>query len=96
MDAERTMEFLLRMHAKAAARAAAHEEKMADIEERVANGQERMDEFDRRTQAIQKLVSSGMRVLVKVEEAQLRSDPKLKRLIDLMTKQRPNGHTSGN
>jgi len=78
MDVERTMEFILRMQAKAEAR---------------------MAKFDKRMEAIRKLVQTGMKMLVKIDqnllaltEAQRKTDRKFDRLIDSWTKRRTNGH----
>ena len=103
MDVERTMEFILQMQAKA-------EVRMAKAEARMEKAEARMDKFDRRLEAMRKLVETGMRWLVKIEkshhelaeqgkalqEAQRRSDRKFERLMEILTKQRSNGHGSRN
>jgi len=90
---ERTIEFILKVQAKAEARAVEHEERMAKLQERMAKAETRMDKFDRRTVAIQKLIQTGMRMLARIEqrvdaltEAQRKSDIKFERLMDALTK----------
>ncbi len=58
-----------------------------------------MDKFDKRMEAMRKLVQTGMKMLVKNEnqiaaltEAQRNTDRKLDRLIDFWSKRRSNGH----
>ena len=89
MDVERTIEFILQMQAKS--------------EARMAKMDERMDKFDKRLAATLKLVQTGMKILVKIDqkllaltEAQLKTDRKLDRLIDSWAKRRTNGHQTKN
>ena len=92
MDVERTMEFILEMHAKS--------------EERIAKSEARMDKFDKRLEATRKLVEAGMKIVLKTDkivralavqvnaltEAQRKSDRKFERFMDSWAKQRSNGH----
>lgn len=64
-----------------------------------------MDRTDRQIQAIQKLIRTGMKLIVQIEsaqkktdaklgelaEAQLKTDRKLDKLIDVLLKRPPNG-----
>ncbi len=54
MDVERTKKFILQMQAKS--------------EERMVRAEVRMDKFDRRMEAMGKLVQTGMKWLVKIRE----------------------------
>ena len=89
MDVERTIEFILQMQAKS--------------EARMAKMDERMDKFDKRMEATLKLVQTGMKMLVKIDqkllaltEAQRKTDRRFDRLIDSWTKRRTNGHQPKN
>ena len=79
------MEFILQMQAKS--------------EARMAKMDERMDKFDKRLEATLKLVQTGMKMLVRIEqnivaltEAQRKTDRKFDRLMDSWAKRRTNGH----
>ena len=63
----------------------------------------RMDRTDRQIEAIQKLMKTGMKLIVRIEAAQARTDAKIERLAartdakidrlaDLWLKRPPNGH----
>ena len=52
----------------------------------------RMDRTDRQIEAIQKLVKTGMKLIVRIEAAQARTDPKIDRLAEIWLKRPSNGH----
>ena len=86
------MEFILQMQAKSEAR-------MAKVDERMDKFDKRMEKFDKGLEAMRKLVQTGMKLLVRIEQSQLalteaqrKSDRKFNRLIDSWTKRRTNGH----
>ena len=92
MNVEKTMEFILQMQAAAETRLAKADERMDRAESRMDRAEARMDKFDRRLEAIGKLLQTGMKILVKIEEAQRKTDRKLDRLLDSWAKRPPNGH----
>jgi hypothetical protein len=91
MDVERAIEHILHMQAQAEARA--------------DRAEARMDRTDRQMKAIQKLIQTGMKLIVRIEaghkrldakmvelaEAQLRTDRKMEKLIDNWNRRTPNG-----
>jgi hypothetical protein len=50
-----------------------------------------MDRTDRQIEAIQKVVKTGMKVIVRIEAAQARTDPKIDRLAEIWLKRPSNG-----
>ena len=52
----------------------------------------RMDRADRQIEAIRKLVKTGMKLIVRIEAAQARTDAKIDRLAEIWLKRPPNGH----
>ncbi len=85
MDVERAIEHLLELHARAEAR-------MDRAETRMDKAEARMVRTDRQIAGIQKLVKTGMKVIVRIEAAQARTDAKIDRLAELWLKRPPNGH----
>lgn len=91
MDVERAIEHILEIQARA--------------EARMDRAEARMDRTDRQIKAIQKLIQTGMRVIVQIgnaqkktdqklaelAEAQLKTDRKLDRLIEALNRRSPNG-----
>lgn len=76
---------LLELHARAEAR-------MDRAEARMDKAEARMDRTDRQIAGIQKLVKTGMKLIVRIEAAQARTDAKIDRLAELWLKRPPNGH----
>ncbi len=85
MDVQRAIVHLLELHARAEAR-------MDRAEARMDKAEARMDRTDRQIAGIQKLVKTGMKVIVRIEAAQARTDAKIDRLAELWLKRPPNGH----
>jgi chromosome segregation ATPase len=92
MDVDRAIEHLLELHARA-------ESRMDKAEARMDRAEARMDRTDRQIAAIQKLVKTGMKLIVRIEatqseiqKAQARTDAKIDRLAELWLKRPPNGH----
>ncbi len=85
MDVQRAIEHLLELHARAEAR-------MDRAETRMDKAEARMVRTDRQIAGIQKLVKTGMKVIVRIEAAQARTDAKIDRLAELWLKRPPNGH----
>lgn len=86
MDVERSIEHLLELHARA-------EQRMDRAEARMDRAEVRMDRTDRQIEAIRKLVKTGMKLIVRIEGAQARSDAKIDRLAELWLKRPPNGNS---
>lgn len=78
MDVERAIGHLLELHARA--------------EARMDKAEARMDRTDRQIAAIQKSVKTGMKLIVRIEAAQVRTDAKIDRLAEMWLKRPPNGH----
>jgi ferritin-like metal-binding protein YciE len=72
MDVERSIEHLLKLHARA---------------------EQRMDRTDRQIEAIQKILKTGMKLIVRIEATQARSDAKIDRLAEMWLKRPPNGNS---
>ena len=51
-----------------------------------ARAEARMDRTDRQIEAIQKLMKTGMKLIVRIEAAQARTDAKIDRLADAQTR----------
>jgi hypothetical protein len=85
MEVERAIEHLLDLHARAEAR-------MDKAEARMDKAEARMDRTDRQIEAIQKLVKTGMKLIVRIEAAQARTDAKIDRLAEIWLKRPSNGH----
>ena len=85
MEVERAIEHLLELHARAEAR-------MDKAEARMDKAEARMDRADRQIEAIRKLVKTGMKLIVRIEAAQARTDAKIDRLAEIWLKRPPNGH----
>ena len=85
MDVERAIEHLLELHARAEAR-------MDRAETRMDKAEARMVRTDRQIAGIQKLVKTGMKLIVRIEAAQARTDAKIDRLAERWLKRPPNGH----
>jgi len=91
MDIERAIEHILQIQAQA--------------EARMDRAESRMDRTDRQMKAIQKLIQTGMKLIVQIGAAQkktdqkltelaelhLKTDRKLDRLIDAWNRRSPNG-----
>jgi hypothetical protein len=93
MDVERSIEHLLELHARA-------EQRMDRAEARMDRAEVRMDRADRQIEAIRKLVTTGMKLIVRIEatqaeiqKAQARSDAKIDRLAEIWLKRPPNGNS---
>ena len=92
MNVERAIEHILEIQARA--------------EARMDRAESRMDRTDRQMKAIQKLIQTGMKLVVQIgqaqkktdvklaelAEAQLKSDRNLDRLIETLNRRSPNGH----
>ncbi len=78
MNVDRAIEHLLELHARA--------------EARMDKAEARMDRTDRQIEAIQKLMKTGMKLIVRIEAAQARTDAKIDRLADLWLKRPGNGN----
>jgi hypothetical protein len=92
MNVERAIEHILEIQARA--------------EARMDRAESRMDRTDRQMKAIQKLIQTGMKLVVQIgqaqkktdvklaelAEAQLKSDRKFDRLIETLNRRSPNGH----
>jgi len=52
----------------------------------------RMDRTDRQIEAIQKLMKTGMKLIVRIEAAQARTDAKIDRLAEIWLKRPSNGN----
>ncbi len=85
MDIERSIEHLLDLHARA-------DQRMDRAEARMDRAEARMDRTDRQIEAIQKIVKTGMKLIVRIEAAQARSDAKIDRLAEIWLKRPPNGN----
>ena len=85
MDVERAIEHLLDLHAKA-------EVRMDKAEARMNKAEARMDRTDRQIEAIRKIVQTGMKLIVRIEAAQAKTDQKIDRLAEIWLKRPPNGH----
>jgi len=72
MNVERSIEHLLKLHARAEAR---------------------LDRTDRQIEAIRKIVKVGMKLIVRIEAAQVRTDAKVEKLAEMWLKRPPNGNT---
>jgi hypothetical protein len=59
---------------------------------RMDKAEARMDRTDRQIEAIQKLVKTGMKLILRIEAAQARTDPKIDRLAEIWLKRPSNGH----
>lgn len=59
-----------------------------------ARAEVRMDRMERQIEGIRKLVATGMKLIVRIEKAQLRTDEKIDRLANLWLKRLPNGKVS--
>lgn len=77
MDVERAIEHLLDLHARA--------------EARMDKAEARMGRTDRQIEAIQKLMKTGMKLIVRIETAQARTDAKIDRLAEIWLKRPSNG-----
>ena len=105
MDFERAVNHLLDLHASAIERMHVAEQRMNRAEERMDRAEARMDRTDRQIAGLQKLVKTGMRLIVRIEKrqvqnedslnaliaAQLRTDAKIDRLATIWLKRPPNG-----
>jgi hypothetical protein len=87
MNVEKTMEFILQQQAKAEVQMAAMRAQQARYEKQQA---EQHAKFDRKFATIQKLITTGMKMIVKAEDnirqlaaAQKVTETKLQSLIDL-------------
>jgi predicted nucleic acid-binding Zn-ribbon protein len=96
MNVEKTMEFILQQQAKAEVQMAAMREQQARSEKQQA---EQHTKIDRQIAAIQKLITTGMKMIVKqgdsirqLAEAQKVTETKLQGLIDVL---RRGGNGSG-
>lgn len=58
-----------------------------------ARAEARMDRVDRQIEAIRKLVQTGMKLIVRIETAQVRTDAKIEKLAEMWLKRPPNGNT---
>jgi hypothetical protein len=58
-----------------------------------ARAEARMDRTDRQIEAIRKIVKTGMKLIVRIEAAQVRSDAKIDRLAEIWLKRPPNGNS---
>jgi hypothetical protein len=85
MDVERAIEHLLDLHARAEAR-------MDKAEARMDKAEARMGRTDRQIEAIQKLMKTGMKLIVRIEAAQARTDAKIDRLAEIWLKRPSNGN----
>jgi len=56
-----------------------------------ARAEARIDRTDRQIEAIQKLMKTGMKLIVRIEAAQARTDAKIDRLAEIWLKRPPNG-----
>jgi ABC-type sugar transport system ATPase subunit len=86
MDVERSIEHLLKLHARA-------EQRMDRAEQRMDRAEARMDRTDRQIVAIQKIVKTGMKLIVRIEATQARTDAKIDRLAEMWLKRPPNGNS---
>jgi hypothetical protein len=86
MNVERSIEHLLELHARAEAR-------MEKAEQRMDRAEARMDRTDRQIEAIRKLVKAGMKLIVRIEANQARTDAKIDKLAEIWLKRPPNGHS---
>lgn len=98
MDIERAIEHILDIQARA-------EVRMDRAEVRMDRSEARTDRTDRQIQAIRKLIQAGMKLIVQSQkagketdarlaelaDAQLKTDRKLDKLIELSLKRPPNG-----
>jgi hypothetical protein len=78
MDVERSIEHLLKLHARA--------------EARMDRAEARMDRADRQLEAIRKIIKTGMKLIVRIEDAQARTDAKFEKLAEMWLKRPTNGH----
>jgi len=88
MNVEKTMEFILQQQAKAEVQMAAMREQQARYEKQQA---EQHAKIDRKFAAIQKLITAGMKMIVRAEDnirqlavAQKVTETKLQGLIDVL------------
>jgi hypothetical protein len=58
-----------------------------------ARAEARMDRADRQIEAIRKLVKTGMKLIVRIEANQARTDAKIDKLAEIWLKRPPNGHS---
>jgi hypothetical protein len=93
MDVERSIEHLLKLHARAEARMERAETRMDRAEARMDRAEARMDRTDRQIEAIRKIIKTGMKLIVRIEAAQARTDVKVEKLTEMWLKRPPNGHT---
>jgi chromosome segregation ATPase len=92
MDFERSIEHLLKLHARAEARMDRAEARMDRAELRMDRAELRMDRTDRQIEAIRKIIKTGMKLIVRIEAAQVRTDAKVEKLAEIWLKRPPNGH----
>ena len=86
MNVERSIEHLLELHARA-------EQRMEKAGQRMDRAEARMDRTDRQIEAIGKLVKTGMKLIVRIEANQARSDAKIDKLAEIWLKRPPHGHS---
>ncbi len=79
MNVERAIEHILAMQAQAEAR-------MDRAESRMEKAEARMDRTDRQMKAIQKLIQTGMKLVVQIGKAQKKTDLKLAELAEAQLK----------
>lgn len=98
MNVEKTMEFILQQQAKAEVRMTAMREQQARADRQLATLAQRQAKFDRQIAAIQKLITAGMKMIVKqgdsirqlaeaqreLASAQKVTETKLQGLIDVL------------
>ena len=85
MDVERSIEHLLKLHARA-------EQRMDRAEQRMDRAEARLDRTDRQIEAIRKIIKTGMKLIVRIETAQVRTDAKVERLAEMWLKRPANGN----
>jgi hypothetical protein len=82
MNIERAIEHILHLQAQAEVRMQRADVRMDRAEARMDRAEARMDRMDRQLVGIQKIIRTGMKLIVRIEKSQKESDEKLNALIE--------------
>jgi len=73
MDVERTMQFILESQARTSA-------KLEEVADRQNRAEKRMDRFDKSLDGIRKLIRTGMKLMVQIQQAERENKVAIKQL----------------
>jgi hypothetical protein len=99
MDVEKTMQFILETQARTDVQLQRVDHQLEKLAERENRAEIRLGKMERKQDATMTIIKAGMKILLKHDngikeliKAQGRTDEKLNRFIDSLSKQHRNGH----